>query len=316
MSLEERLHAHREQENLDGGAVLITLRGARPGPTLALLGGVHGDEDEGVLSVHRVLNIVSEAALSGTVRALAPAHPAAWNAQTRASPLDQGNLARSFPGEAGDGPTSALAAAITEHVLADADLLIDLHSAGVRYSMPLMCGFIGGIASSEASRRAALAFGAPVIWAHPESVPGRTLSVAADRGAAAIYAECSGGGGILASELDAYVEGVLSVMAEFGMVPAIFRRNPRGRIRWVRGGGDLDAGSASTQGGFFVSATIAGAVLAEGAIIGHVYDFEGCLLDEVRAPYEGMVMFLRRQARTRVGDVLFALGQLEVPVEP
>lgn len=301
----------RELTYLDGGACVVTLRGTRSGPTLALLGGVHGDEDEGVLAVHRVLDLVSEATLCGTLRALAPAHPSAWAAHCRTSPLDGGNLARSFPGEAGGGPTASLAASITERVLSGADLLIDLHSAGLRYSMPLMCGYIDGTPACEVARRAALAFDAPVIWKHLDSPPGRTLSAAADLGIPAIYAECSGGAGILADELDVYVTGVLAVLEELGMVPETFRREPRHQSRWVFGRGDLDAGVQSKHDGFFVSGTAAGAVLASGDVIGEVYRYDGRLLEVVEAPHDGMVMFLRRQARVRAGDALFALASLE-----
>lgn len=122
-----------ERTVLPGGAVLSTVRGAQPGPTLALLGGVHGDEDEGVLAVQRIINELTEAGFSGTGRAVAPANPQGWAAHSRTSPLDDGNLARSFPGDPGGGPTEALAAAITAEVITGADLLIDLHSAGVRY---------------------------------------------------------------------------------------------------------------------------------------------------------------------------------------
>ncbi|MFC0530308.1 succinylglutamate desuccinylase/aspartoacylase family protein [Phytohabitans kaempferiae] len=294
---------------LAGGAVLTTVRGARPGPTLALLGGVHGDEDEGVLAVHEVVREASRAPLAGTVRAVAPAHPAAWAAYSRTGPLDGENLARCFPGDPVGGPTAQLAAAITADVIDGADLLIDLHSAGVAYRMPLFCGFSRAGAVAERSRRAAIAFGAPLIWAHRETAPGRSLSAAADLGVPSIYAECSGGGGIRAHELAAYVRGVRSVMAHLGMQPST--KVETAAPRWVYGGGDLDAGAVSGRPGFFVSVAGAGEAVAEGSEIGRLYGFEGGLLDVVQAPAPGVVMFLRRQSRVRTGDVLYVLARLE-----
>lgn len=301
----------REQIALAGGAMLTTLCGSQPGPTLALLGGVHGDEDEGVLAVHRVLREVGEACLTGTLRAVSPANPAAWAAHSRISPLDGDNLARCFPGNNGAGPTATLAGDITNSLIDGADLLIDLHSAGLCYRMPLFCGFARDGAAAERSRRAALAFGAPLIWAHPCTAPGRSLSVAAERQIPAIYAECSGGGSIRRHELDTYVRGVLSVMASLGMVPEDFRHERRTEARWVYGAGDLDEGAQSSHHGFFVNSTGAGSLIDDGEEIGRFYDYQGQLLQVIRAPRQGMVMFLRRQARTRVDDVLFVLAQLE-----
>lgn len=301
----------RAETVLAGGAVMTTVRGALPGPTLALLGGVHGDEDEGVLAVQRLVHELSRAPLTGTVRAVAPANVAAWAAASRSNPLDDGDLARCFPGDPGGSPTSVLAAGITADMIDGADLLVDLHSAGRRYQMPLFCGFVREGSGGDESARAAGAFGAPLVWEHPAAPPGRSLTVAADRGIPAVYAECSGGGGIRTRDLDAYVSGVQAVMAEFGMLPASFRPEGRPLPRRVYGGGDLDAGSTSAHDGLFVSTVAGGAVVDGGDELGRVYTYAGELFQQVTAPAAGMVMFLRRQARVRAGDVLFALARLD-----
>ena len=294
---------------MTGGAVLTTLRGVVPGPTLALLGGVHGDEDEGVLAVRRLVDELQDAPLTGTVRAVAPANPAAWAAASRNGPLDDRNLARCFPGDPSGGPTSAVAAGITAEVIDGADLLIDLHSAGGRYRMPLFCGF-ALTGDAEGSERAARAFGAPLLWVHDGVSPGRSLSVAAERGIPAIYAECSGGGSIRRHELEAYILGVQGVMAAFGMLPSSFALSGRPRPRRVFDGGDLDDGVTSSHDGFFVSTVAPGVVVEKDEEVGRLYAYGGSLADIVRTPAAGLVMFLRRQARTRIGDVLFALARL------
>ncbi|GAA3143336.1 putative deacylase [Kribbella aluminosa] len=294
-----------EREVLPGGAVMSTLRGGAPGPTLALLGGVHGDEDEGVLAVWRVLREVRGVALRGVVRAVAPANPAAWAARGRTSPYDDGDLARSFPGDPEAGPTAALADGIAHQVIAGSDLLIDLHSAGLRYSMPLFCGVnqepVDGVAL-----RAAVVFEAPMIWLHESWPPGRSLTAAMELGVPAVYVECGGGGGIRSAELDAYVTGVLSVMGDLGMVPTC--RADRRPTRWVSGSGDLDSGVASPCAGLFSTTAVAGELMAEGSEVGRLFNYQGDLLEVVRAPRPGVLMFLRRHARVKLGDVLFVLA--------
>jgi predicted deacylase len=312
VAMEQADPASIEQTVLVGGAVLTTVRGSRPGPTAALLGGVHGDEDEGVLAVLSVLHELTGVPLRGTVRAVARANPSAWAAASRTGPLDGGNLARCFPGDPKAGPTAEVAAAITASVIDGADVLIDLHSAGRAYRMPLFCGFIRDAGDADGSRRAAVAFGAPLIWAHSGAPPGRSLSVAAEFGIPAVYAECGGGGGIRGDHLEAYCRGVLAVLAEFGLLPRSSSATPPKAATWVYdGGGDLDAGVLSRYDGFFVSAVTAGDTVAAGAELGRLHGYDGALLETVTAPSVGMVMFLRRQARTRAGDVLFSLAGLE-----
>lgn len=303
-----------ERVALTSGVTVTTLRGRQPGPVVSLLGGVHGDEDEGVLAVLRVLDELRGSDLIGTVNTVAMANPVAWAAQSRVSPLDGRNLARCFPGTEGAGPTHQAAADITASLIEGADLLIDLHSAGLRYRMPLLCGFVGDVEGADRSRRAAEAFGAPLIWAHAQVSPGRSLSVAAELGVPAIYAECSGGGSIRGHELDTYVSGVLAVLADLGMIPGAPRVS-WAEPRWVSGSGDLDVGMQTKHDGFFVSSVDGGDVVDIDDEIGRCFDYGGRLIETVRAPRRGVVMFLRRQARTRTDDVLFVLADLDIPQE-
>jgi predicted deacylase len=305
-----RSGASRHDRALPGGATLTTLEGSQPGPVLALLGGIHGDEDEGVLAVRRLIAELPASGFRGTVRAVAPAHPAAWAAFSRCSPLDGTNLARSFPGHPGGGPTAELAAAITSEVIARADTLIDLHSAGHAYSMPLMAGYVEATTSRDTSRSVAEAFGAPLIWSHPNAEPGRSVSAAAALGVPAIYVESSGGGSIRADQLDAYLNGVRNVMSVMGMLD----RDgdvPAPASRWVFGSGDLDSGAEAPRSGYFVSSTRAGEIVEAGMEIGQIYDYDGWLLNTVRCERAGMVMFLRRLARVRAGDVLYVMARLD-----
>jgi predicted deacylase len=291
--------SRRVQEVLPGGAVVTTVRSDEPGPTVALLGGIHGDEDEGVLAVWRVLRDLEGVALRGTVRAVAPANPGAWAAGSRTSPSDDGDLARAFPGDRDGDTTPVLAHSIVDRVIDGADLLIDLHSAGLRYSMPLFCGV------APDGLRAAAAFGAPMIWLHESWPSGRSLAAAQVRGIPGMYVECGGGGGIRQADLDAYVTGVLSVMAELGMMPALPRGAALPAPRWVRGSGDLDAGVRSSRAGLFAATAVAGELVPEGGEVGRLFGCQGQLLEVVRAPHEGVLMFLRRRARITSGDVLF-----------
>jgi uncharacterized protein len=108
---------------------LLRIIGSPEGPTLAVLGGVHGDEPEGVLAAWDLFAKLQRRELKGTVLIVPVASPDAFVAGTRHSPLDGGNLARSFPGNPAGTPTERLASLLTLAVLAPCDLLIDLHAA-------------------------------------------------------------------------------------------------------------------------------------------------------------------------------------------
>ena len=294
-------------ENLE----ILEHRGDKSGPTVALLGGVHGDEDVGVLAVQRVNAALDAVPLArGVLRAVAIAHPAAYAANQRTSPLDGLNLARCFPGNPAGTATERLAHDLTESVIRGSDLLIDLHSAGRDYAMPTFVGYVEtGDDVAVRSRRAALAFAAPLLWEHsPPLPPGRTLSAALELGIPSIYVEGTGGGSLEQAELRLYVDGVLSVLADLKMTlaPPAARLAPKNVVRGA--GGDLDAGIAAACGGRFIAKRHAGETLKAGDAIGEIVDDTGVTAELVTAPENGTLMFVRRATRIAAGEIVCVLG--------
>src|SRR3954451_16176642 len=106
--------------------VLFVATGTRPGPTLAMLAGVHGDEYEGPVAIADLLAGHDPAALAGTLIALPVANPPAFAAGTRTSPLDGLNLARCFDGDAAGSASQRLAWAIATEGVARAGGVIGL----------------------------------------------------------------------------------------------------------------------------------------------------------------------------------------------
>lgn len=282
------------------------LRGAADGPTVTLLGGVHGDEPEGVLAVRRVLGRLRTMELRGTLRAVAVANPLAHAADARETPQDGENLARVFPGAADRGPTAAIARALATEVIAGSDLLVDLHSAGRRYAMPLFCGYLSGDdRAAQRSRACARAFGLDLVWAHDEVAPGRTVSLAHELAIPAVYVEASGGGEVRGRELDRIVAGTLSVCAVAGLIDGEHGISTPPEQRVIRGGdGDIDGGLVAPGDAIMVTRTRASATVDPGDTIADFHDDDGALIESMIAPRPGTVMMLRREARVRRDDLV------------
>ena len=293
-----------------GGAAvdLYVAGGARPGPTLAVVAGVHGDEYEGPMAVARVLAALPVDHLAGTLLAVPVANPPAFAAGTRSSPLDGLNLARCFPGNPGGPPSMRLAALLDAEVIAPADALIDLHSGGVAYEMAQLAGYCDvGDRVGARSRELAMAFGAPVVWEHPEVAPGRTLSAAADHGIPSLYTEAGGGGGAPEEVVRCYVEGVQRVMTALGMLPEE-PPAPRHRAVW-RGSGNTDTAVEAGASGLFRSLVHVGDAVDTGAELGEILGYDGQVLERVTVPEAGVVAMVRRLPRVSPGDGLYLLTQ-------
>ena len=100
------------------------------GPTLLLMAGNHGDEYEGQVAVTRLAKDLQPEMLQGQVILLPMANFPAAKAGYRTSPIDDGNLNRSFPGDPTGTVTQVIAHYIESVLMRMADYAIDLHSGG------------------------------------------------------------------------------------------------------------------------------------------------------------------------------------------
>jgi predicted deacylase len=101
------------------------------GPTAFIVGGMHGDEEAGIIAAH---NITGWEPTAGQIAVLPEANPVAIEQNARGT--DRGDLNRKF--DVGQPPATALAQAIWQAVTAaNPDVLIALHeSTGIYEGTP------------------------------------------------------------------------------------------------------------------------------------------------------------------------------------
>jgi predicted deacylase len=179
--------------------------------------------------------------------------------------------------------------------------------------MPFLAGaYAADDALGGRCTAAALAFGAPVFWAHPDIAPGRSLSVAVEHGVLNLYVECGGGGRVRRAHYDAYRQGVQRVLGVCGLLPAQ-PAPPPPELR-LRSTGDLDTWlSADVPGLFLEQVGLLDRVQA-GDVLGTILEpGDGSVLQQLEAPFDGMVVMLRRTARVETGDGVCMIALPEDP---
>ena len=87
------------------GIPIAVLRNGR-GPTLYLGAGNHGDEYEGQIVLARLIRELDPGAIQGRLIVMPAQNLPAVLAGARCSPIDAGNLNRSFPGDPDGSPTA------------------------------------------------------------------------------------------------------------------------------------------------------------------------------------------------------------------
>ncbi|TGV17774.1 succinylglutamate desuccinylase/aspartoacylase family protein, partial [Mesorhizobium sp. M4B.F.Ca.ET.143.01.1.1] len=100
------------------------------GPAALLTGGNHGDEYEGPLALYELARTLDPSQVSGTVIIVPAMNYPAFRAGTRTSPIDKGNMNRSFPGRPDGTVTEKIADYFQRELLPRADIVFDFHSGG------------------------------------------------------------------------------------------------------------------------------------------------------------------------------------------
>jgi predicted deacylase len=192
------------------------------GPTLALLGGNHGDEYEGPLVLGQLIRELDADAVQGRLMILPAINPPALLARSRDSPLDGKNLNRIWPGDASGTPTERIVAWLDREVLSRTDVLMDLHTGGDALELiPMsMCHYTEDPARRARIRAAQEAFNAP-LSVELRLAPGRATAAgrAHDRGLLVVGSESGGGGVVHPASLANCYEGVRNVLDHLRVLP-------------------------------------------------------------------------------------------------
>lgn len=104
------------------------LRGAQPGPVVGITAAIHGNEVNGIPTIHRLYRRLNWRALKGTVIAAAPVNLPGFLRNQRAF-SDGKDLNRLFPGKPDGYESQVYAYGLMERLIRHVDYLLDLHTA-------------------------------------------------------------------------------------------------------------------------------------------------------------------------------------------
>ena len=158
-----RLPYSRDDSAWGSVMIPITVINGGDGPTALFSGGNHGDEYEGPIALQELAATLDPSEVSGRVIILPMMNMPAFAAGRRCSPIDGGNMNRSFPGRPDGTVTQKIAHYIATELVPLADVVLDFHSGGRTLDfLPFAAAHILPDKTQEAACMAAMhAFNAP-----------------------------------------------------------------------------------------------------------------------------------------------------------
>jgi N-alpha-acetyl-L-2,4-diaminobutyrate deacetylase len=216
-----RLPYSRDDSAWGSVMIPITVIKNGVGPSALLTGANHGDEYEGPIALMDLAMSLKAGDIEGRVIILPAMNYPAFRAGTRTSPIDRGNMNRSFPGSPSGTVTEKIADYIQTVLLPEASIVLDFHSGGRTLDfIPFASAHVLENKEQQAACVAAVeAFNAPysMIMLEIDNVGMYDTSVE-DQGKTFVTTELGGGGTSTARSNAIAKKGVRNVLKHAGIM--------------------------------------------------------------------------------------------------
>jgi len=295
------------------GAVMIPIsviqHGA--GPTALLSGGNHGDEYEGPVALSKLAQSLSVGDVNGRIIIVPFMNTPAFHAGRRTSPIDKGNLNRSFPGKPDGTVTEKIADYFNRTLLPLADIVLDIHSGGRTLDfLPFAACHVLPDKQQQARCEAGMrAFNAPYSMRMLELDAGAMYDTAAERqGKVFVTTELGGGGSSTARSVAIAERGVRNLLVHAGIL--------RGEVQLAESVmldmPDADCFIASEHDGLLEMCRDLGDSVSRGEVIARVYDAtrSGVAAVEYRAARSGVLAARHFPGLVQCGDTVAVIAEV------
>lgn len=279
------------------------------GPTALLTGGNHGDEYEGPVALHDLAATLTPDQITGRVIIIPSMNHPAFMAGTRTSPIDHGNLSRSFPGNAKGTVTQKIAAYFQNTLVPLADIVLDFHSGGKTLDfIPFAAAHILDNTDQQAACVAAMAaFNAPysVMLREIDNV-GMYDTAVEDMGKVFLSTELGGGGTATARSINIAKKGVRNVLIHAGILQGDLTRAPTTFIDMADG----ESFTFATHTGLYEPLIDLGDPVAKHDPIGKIYDMThtGKPPEILHAAGDGILIARHFPGLIKIGDCAGVVG--------
>lgn len=287
----------RLPSNTEIDLVAHVYRSKKPGPTLLVIGGVHGDEVNGIEIVKRAERSKMFAKLdAGTVIAIPLLNVYGFINYSRGLP-DGKDVNRSFPGSRSGSLASRVAYTLRKEILPHVDIGLDFHTGGgAIYNYPQSRAFRDDPASIELAQQ----FGMPLLiqgglvnkslrkTAHEMNIP----MIVFEGGESLRMDEFS---------IEEGLKGIQRVMVARKMIKGRNRKVDNTLItagKWLR----------ASRSGMFKCLKVSGDRVKKGDVLGTISGPYGNFEVKIKAKRDGIIYGHNNQPVLNQGDACFHIG--------
>jgi predicted deacylase len=287
---------------------ITLINGTRSGPILAITAGVHGCEYPGIRGAQIIARETKPSEMVGAIIIVHNVNVPGFNHQTAfINPFDGINLHNIWPGNVERGARSMshhIVNTVYEEVQKKATHYIDLHGGDLPEDLPhYAASVMTGDNKVDDISRAMLRYSLAK-YITERAPRGDSSSTAAELKIPNLLHE-SGRAGLLEKEsVTKHVEAIRNIMTYLGMKKDKLTEPPL-QIKYARA-----SVVRAKHGGFFESLVEPGEIVSGGHTIGKIFNVFGEIVEEIKAPKDGVILITHFRAPKYVGDRLFSIYEV------
>ena len=283
---------------------IVVVNGLNPGKTIVVTGGVHGTEYASIEAVTRFIDTLDPSVMNGSVIAIPVANIPQFRERTQfTSPVDDLNLNDSFPGEKKGSFTKRLAYTLSE-VIKESDAYVDCHGGDINEDI---LGFMvaaksGDQALNNVSIEMAQCYNTGFIHQFPAE-PGLSISVQKLYGVPSIMPEAGTPFPVREESVDFHVDGLMNLLRYFRILPGDV-------VRYQSFVSPESIKIYSGHDGVWDCYVELNQRVEQGTPFGAVKNLYGDIIEEIKAPQDGIIGMRRCYCSVKKGEMLVVLSTI------
>ncbi|WP_460220627.1 succinylglutamate desuccinylase/aspartoacylase family protein [Psychroserpens sp. MEBiC05023] len=279
---------------------VIIERSKKPGPTVLITAGIHGDEVNGVEIVRQIIAKGINKPKKGTIICVPVINVFGFIHMDREFP-DGRDLNRVFPGIKGGSLASRVAFKLVTEILPHADLVMDFHTGGSDRFNAAQVRIIKG---EKNLKELAKVFGAPFVL-YSKNLNKSFRNTCYKLGIPVLLFEGGKSFNIDNTITNTGVNGAKRVLHHLDMLHNKFKvsRPKKSCVfvsdsKWIR----------ANHSGMFNASVKINALVSKGDVIGHITDPYGSFNHFVKAPNDGYIFNINESPIIYQGDAIFHIS--------
>lgn len=298
-------------EKEDHQLPICIINGKEKGVVFTIVAGIHGYEYPPIIALQEILNEINPQKLCGTLIILPIANIGAFYQRTPfLHPEDKKNLNKTFPGSPSGSISEQIANYITQNIIPNTDIFIDLHGGDANEDLvPFVCFYDNpkNLENTQKARQLSEISGLPMIVSYPYTISNEEPALyafkqAVQLGKVSISVEAGKLGNLQSDNITILKNAIYNIL-DFSKIYLTKQKTKQKEQKLFT----QQIYISSPKKGIFYSKLNAGDFVRKGENLGYITDIFGRKLTNITTPNQGIILYKVGTPPINEGETLFCI---------